>query len=152
MPFWLALQHTLACMQVSCLLLCPCKPALQGPGSSRDGWQHGTAVKSGSMVWGTTPALWGRPASTADGHKQAFLPKAVPAVCCLSHFLHCPLPATYTHNSVGSGCNMDHFPLRATAGAESDPRLSPYRDTGARGRKAWPGRGKGQRCYFLADE
>lgn len=46
--------------------------------------QQGTAFRSGPMVWCTTLASQRRPTSTADGHNQAFLPKAVPTVCCLS--------------------------------------------------------------------
>lgn len=51
---------------------------------SRHGSQQGTARRSDPMVWCTTLASQRRTTNTTDGHKQGFLPKAAPTVCCLS--------------------------------------------------------------------
>lgn len=76
------------------------------------------------------------------------MPKAVSAICCLSPFLHCPLPAVHTHISTGSRCKVDHFSHWDTEGVGSDPHLPGYGDMGLKGRKARPGRGKGHSCFF----
>lgn len=81
--FWLALHH------MWCACRHPASPSVVANlccrGLGLMSWvTAGHSSQEWPMVWCTTQASQRRTTNTTDGHKQGFLPKALPTVCCLS--------------------------------------------------------------------